>query len=145
MEKKIVFVLFLLSAGCLYGQNEVHSKITVLSGNSAFFPFNSYTKMNDGMQYTDWTRLRVLYFDTIADGSLDAASRWELLVRANTSDIPGDGGITPMNLDKVELLIALTTDDGTITTVATHTITDTDAQIVGNGANPTGRDIGVTI
>lgn len=144
LVKRFILILVFVSVGKIYGQ-EVHSKITVLSGSSVPLSFNSYTKMINGIEYSNWTRLRILYFDTINDGSLTAASTWELLVRANSANIAGDG-VVPMSLDKVELSVAAVTDDGTLNPIGGYlTLTNTDQPLVSNGANPTGRDIGATI
>lgn len=143
MKKYIIF-LFLLTVNYVYGQNQVHSKITILAGGSVVFPFNSYTKMHDGMEYTNWTRLKISYLDTLdIDGSLTPGSKWSLRVKATTNDIPGDGAVN-MNIDKVQLQVVLTTDDGTISNDAATYFTiaagSANTTIVSNGQNPTGRD-----
>ncbi|OQY00531.1 MAG: hypothetical protein B6I20_08590 [Bacteroidetes bacterium 4572_117] len=146
MKKYIIIVIILLNFSNVYGQNGIHSKITTLTGSSVFFPFNSYTKLYEGMEagYTNWTRFRILYFDTIAGGGLDGSSHWELMVRANTGNIVGDGSVSPMTLDKVELLVTYTNDVG-LTVTTPYTITGTDTQIIGNGTNPTGTTVGATV
>jgi len=143
--KGFVVILVLMMTETTYAQ-EVHSRITLLKGASVPISFDSYNKMYNGIEYTDWTRFRVLYFDTTSTGSLTAGSTWQLLVRANTADIQGDGGIIPMNLDKVELLVTV---NNTGTTAAAPSnpatyvaLTNVDTPIVIDGANSTGIDIG---
>lgn len=140
----IIYILMLLASNS--NAQEIHSRITLLKGASVPISFDSYNKMYNGIEYTDWTRFRVLYFDTISTGVLTPGSTWQLLVRANTADIQGDGGIIPMNLDKVELLVTVnntgTTSAAPASPATYVTLTNVDTPIVINGANSTGIDIG---
>ncbi|NJO88297.1 MAG: hypothetical protein HC831_04500 [Chloroflexia bacterium] len=124
----------------MYGQADTIIRLDVMSGSSTNFQFNSYSKIISGIEYTNWTRFRV-YFK-VHDGTHTGnptANTWELLVHANASPIPGDGGNT-LGLDRVELAVE-NAGSGTATAgignyvVITGTSQATADQLITGGAN----------
>jgi len=140
----LVSVLMLFSTVLVGGQNQ-HSKITILKGGSVFLPFNSYTKMENGIEYTDWTRLKILYFEesTSTPGTPEGTSYWKLSVRALTGAIIGDGSANDIPIDRVELLVAATNPGDLLAPINVYPLTTTDQVILTHGSNPTGTTIGV--
>ena len=130
-KKTILLLLILLITDFAYGQN-ITSRITIQSGGSIQFPFNSYTKLANGMNYTNWTRLQIYYLDTLNDGTLNGTSQWHLMVRANTGTIDGDGG-NSLSLNKVEIEATSTAGN----TAGKITLTNTDQAIITDGPNNT--------
>jgi len=129
----LIFIVVLINSGSsAYSQN-ITSRITILSGASVPFSFNSYTRLENGMSLASWTRLQIYYLDTLDDGSLNSSSQWHLLVRANSGNITGDEGGS-MTLDKVELEVSSTDGNAVGSRV---TLTSSDQEIVSNGSNPT--------
>ncbi len=130
-----ILILVLLLANTGFSQN-ITSRITVLSGSSVQLPFNSYTKIANGISYNNWTQIQIYYLDTLDDGTNNTTSQWHLMVRANSATIDGDGG-SSMPLDKVELEVSNISPASSGASAGRITLTNTDQEIVRNGANPT--------
>ncbi|MFW5793353.1 MAG: hypothetical protein ACOCWC_03645 [Bacteroidota bacterium] len=76
--------------------------LRITSGGSVNFRINSLNKYNDGVEYAQWTRLAVHFFD-----ELDATKTWKLEFKALSIQIHGDGG---QNIDLG--YISLLAEDG---------------------------------
>lgn len=101
MKKLLVLIIFLFFEISVNGQNTT-SRLTIESGGSLNFYFNSLQKYKTGIEYTDWTKLRIYYIDTIAGGGDGAYPLWKLDVKAMSPQINGDDGNT-LNLNTIEL------------------------------------------
>ena len=87
--KYLGLVLFFLLLLNFRAFSQVTSRLTVVSGNSVYFTFNSFTKFTTGIEYTDWT-----LFDVYFDDPGDVSNRWRLTVNTSATQIDGDGGNT---------------------------------------------------
>ena len=88
----IFFIFFSISG---FSQT---SRLTITSGNSVYFPFNSLAKMNNGISWVNWTRVTVFYSSLPGPGPFI----WRLEVVPNSANFDGDAGNT-MTLDHVEI------------------------------------------
>ncbi len=127
----IVSFLFFFPAYKGYSQNTT-SRLTVESGGSLNFYFNSLEKYKNGISYNDWTRLRIYYNDTTNTGGVGVFPNWKLDVKAASATIDGDAGNT-LNLNTIEIeasqLIGVT---GTLTGI--HALTNADVSLITGGA-----------
>ncbi len=104
---KCVFLLISLSVcyNCIYSQNDTLAKITILSGGSVNFHFNSYKKINEGIDVpyiNGWTRLRTQYKVTDNLGN-NVPTNWILSVRSATNTIVHDGTGVGLDLATVSI------------------------------------------
>jgi len=137
MKKFIVVLIAFLTLNNIYGQNTT-SRLTIIKGGSVNFHFNSYTKLDNGIEtgYNNWTNLQVYFIDTTNAGAINAGANWELYIKARTAQIDGDGG-NSMPLDKVEYQV--TTSSGTAIS-GWQQLTNSDLRIVSGGANPSNTE-----
>lgn len=90
------------------GQNNVTSRIRVVSGGTISFYFNSLSKYKSGLTLTDWTRLNVYFNDTVNGGGANPAGHgWRLLVRADDNGIIADGGAPALALSSIILTTSI--------------------------------------
>jgi len=94
MKKLLILIIFLISEIFVYSQTT--SRLTIESGGSLNFYFNSLQKYQNGIEYTDWTKLRIYYNDTGTNPT------WKLDVKALNPTFNGDAGNT-LNLNTLEL------------------------------------------
>lgn len=98
---RIVFVaIFILTNHCCLCQNTT-ARLSIESGGNLYFNINSFSKYQNGLEYTDWTRLRVYFLDTTNLGVVSGQS-WRLTVEAMNANIQGDAG-NILNLNTIEL------------------------------------------
>jgi len=77
--------------------------VNITSGNFPIFLFNTYTKLENGLNKVSYTKLNIHFNYT--DGTGDHSPfRWKLSVMAST-DLSGTGGNT-MNLNKIYLSVS---------------------------------------
>lgn len=101
MRKIIIIIMFFLSGHIVFSQNTT-SRLTIESGGSVNFFFNSFLKYSNGITYSDWTKLDVYYNDTTDAGGLGIHPTWKLDVKALSPTIDGDAGNT-LTLDVIEI------------------------------------------
>ncbi len=100
--KKLLFGFFLLFIFSeIYSQNTT-SRLTIESGGSLNFYFNSLSKYKNGIAFNDYTKLRIYYNDTTNTGGAGIFPNWKLDVKANSPTIDGDAGNT-LNLNTIEI------------------------------------------
>ena len=95
MRYFLIPIFFIIFSGNVLSQT---SRLTITSGNSVYFPFNSLTKMNNGISYINWTRVTVFYSRLPGPGPVI----WRLEVVPNSANFDGDAGNT-LTLDHVEI------------------------------------------
>ena len=101
MKKIILFQFLILIQLSSFSQNTT-SRLRIVSGGSLYFNFNSLSKYENGLTFTDWTRATVYFIDTTNLG-VQTALQWRLDVKATTATINGDGGNTlPLNTIEIE-------------------------------------------
>lgn len=91
--------ILILSSQASFGQ--LTTRITVNYGGSVYFHVNSMNKYQNGISYTNYTQLE-LYYKHDDGGGNPVGSDWELLVKANSPNIIGDGG-NVLSLSQVEI------------------------------------------
>jgi len=108
--KKYILLISVSLAICLLlplsviGQNNVTSRLRVVSGGTVSFIFNSLTKYKTGLILTDWTRLHVYFNDTISWGvANNLGNGWQLVVRADDIGVIADGGAPALALSSIIL------------------------------------------
>jgi len=77
-------ILILFNFG-LRSQN-ITSRLSLQSGGNIYFVFNSIEKYNNGISYTDWTKVKVYFIDTTNTGSQNP-TKWKLSVKATRDKI----------------------------------------------------------
>lgn len=97
---KCIVIILLCTNFVAYSQDTTAS-ITVLSGSTVHFYFNSYEKIEDGVMapYSNgWTRLRTRY-------KVNGVSSvpWVLMVRSATNEIEKDGSGDNLSLGTVRI------------------------------------------
>ncbi|MCP4178457.1 MAG: hypothetical protein GY756_11890 [bacterium] len=100
MAKFVVALIFIFLSFFGLTQNTT-ARLTIESGSSVYFNINSFTKYQNGLDYSNWTRLRVYFIDTTALGAV-SNKRWRITVEAMAGNIQGDAGNT-LNLNTIEL------------------------------------------
>jgi len=130
--KKIIFILFLLlSVYSISGQADTVAQLRVISGGSVYFHFNSLSKISTGIEYQNWTSLRI-YFVATNNSSAYTAAQWKLSVRTRTSGtISGDGGTNFLNTETVQIRAFYNA-----TWSSWISLTNADQILVNNGTNP---------
>jgi len=126
----LLFCLVVIS-NTVIGQN-ITKRVRVVSGGSASFIFNTIKDYNDGKVYSNWSRLYVYFLDTTNVGGDGASTGWELLVRANQTNIDSDDGSLNIPLSTIEITPSTLIAGATATPI---TLTDTDQQII-SGIDP---------
>ncbi len=102
MNKLLIMVFVILFFGNYAAGQNTTSRLTIESGGSVNFYFNSLEKYKNGITYTDWTKLRIYYNDTTDAGGIGIYPTWKLDVKALSPTIDGDAGNT-LNLNTIEL------------------------------------------
>jgi hypothetical protein len=130
--KKTTIVLILsFVTGNLFAQQWTAELDIPNEGLPLNFSINSFDKYNNGLSFT--VVGRIFYIDTICNPlpcSFVPGSRWELLVRANSAFIEGDGGNT-LPLSTIELEV--TTDDPIAIYNSPLVLSDVDQTLISNG------------
>lgn len=85
----------------LYSQNNITARLTVQGGRYVDFIVNSLSKYQNGVTYTDWTRVHVYYNDTIT-GPFAFGNGWQLDFKSNTANIEGATGLN-LDTETIEL------------------------------------------
>jgi len=109
-------------------------QLTVESGGYTDFKIYSLSQYEDGMSYTNWTRLKIVYKDTTSGIQAD---RWYLSFKANTTAFEGDIPSRSLPLDYVSLEVeSLVPEDPAATATlysGPHDLTDGFVSLVENG------------
>ena len=126
----------------------VTSRLSVYSGGNIEFNFNSIKKYNDGIIYTNYTKLSIYFIDTNDLGVPNPLARWKRTMKANTANIEGDGGD---NLPLSTIEVTTTNDVGfpTASYVVKEVLTQAGSDIITNGLQGSGTvnityDVGTT-
>ncbi len=108
--KSIVVLTFFIQAS-LYGQTSAGFYIE--RGSMVPFVFNSFAKLEQGVTYTNWTRIKIKMQETTVDGIDTFALGWTLSFRALTATIQGDRGVPADNLPLNTIRISSTDNSPT--------------------------------
>lgn len=147
IKLRIVGLLLTFIFFCQFGYSQDYADVRILKGGSLPFIVNSFSKYNNGVTLSDWTRLRLLM---VANGQ----SGWELYVNATIANIQSDLGPTHPNLDLSQIEINVSVEDENDPTYALETLPITLAfdgvgygSLIISGSNPgvTGTPLDVTI
>ena len=111
---KVLFFFLLMSISNIGTCQNQTIRLSVRTGGNVDFIFNSYKKFDQGIIYTDYTKLAVYYIDTDNAGNHTALTHWKLDFKANAANIEGSSS----NLDLRTL--ELTATDGGGTSSATY-------------------------
>ncbi len=96
MIRLLISFLFFSFSSLLLGQNS--AGFFIEKGNLVPFVFNSFSKLENGVTYTDWTRIKIKMQETTVDAIDTFILGWTLNFRAITPAINGDaGGSLPLN------------------------------------------------
>jgi len=98
---KLVVLLLLLTVNQAFAQSQ-SLRIKVTSGNNLEFNFNSYAKLKNGIQYDDFTTIKVSYSDVDENGDYTSTG-WRLSVNALSDDLIPDFGTRHLSLDIIEM------------------------------------------
>ncbi len=128
--KKFIIILLFLSIYSAYGQTDTVARVDILTGGSVTFHFNSYAKISNGIEYTNWTNLKAYFVATNA--GVPTAAQWRLTVRSNTANIVGDGG----NILDTRTVQVSANSAGQGTDQGWVSLTNADVLLVNNGTNP---------
>jgi len=109
-------------------------QLTVESGGYTDFKIYSLNQYEDGMSYTNWTRLKIAYKDSTSGIQTD---RWYLSFKANTTAFEGDIPSRSLPLDNVSLYVeSLVAEESSATATlyqGPHDISDGFVSLVENG------------
>ncbi len=90
-------ILFLLFCGSLKGLHGQTMGVVVVSGGTVQFQFNSYQKINDGINYLNYSRLKIYSIN------VDPACKgWKLYCKSN-SLVLSDDGFSSLSLSYVKV------------------------------------------
>lgn len=105
---KVLFLLFFFSLNTsLRGQDYYTKRVEVVKGSGVQFYFNSYTSIKNGLNYPEFTRLKIS-FDDIKGGIPDPFSPgWTLYCRASSSEILSDDGVSHLDLSYLVIKVNL--------------------------------------
>ncbi len=98
MKRIIILIFILIYVFSVKSQ----SRLRIESGGSIYFNFNSLTKYKNGLEYANWTKLTVFFYDTLADGT-QSNVKWKLEAHATTDEIINDAGGDNLLLETIEL------------------------------------------
>jgi hypothetical protein len=121
----LLFVCFCLSNHIF---SQITSRLTIETGGSIYFNFNSLDKYTNGIKLADWTEVRVSFEDPSA-----IPAKWILDVRA--SELQLDGVQTPFTLDLNTIEMEATTIIGLADAALPIALTNSDQHLVINGVN----------
>lgn len=110
MIKRTVYItaLLFIILNNNFAQHHTTARLRIDYGASVEFIFNTFTKYQTGITYSNWTQLSVYFVDTLDDGT--AGYNWALDVKANQSNIIGDFGGN-LDLSYIELFATSTSAD----------------------------------
>ena len=135
----LIITVCLISIKLINAQADTVARLTTIASGTVDFYFNSESKINNGIELTNFTRFRVYFVATDNLGNPTLAN-WRLLVRSNTAQIDGDAGNT-LDLRTVQISAnsgAGGTDQGWVS------LSSTDVILVDAGNNPA-NTVDVTI
>ncbi|PCJ87766.1 MAG: hypothetical protein COA57_04215 [Flavobacteriales bacterium] len=99
MRKKVFagcLLVAVLAAGNCFAQ--ASAGFFIEQGGNVPFVFNSISKLESGITYTDWTRIRIKMQELNVDAVDTFTSGWTLTFRAMAATIAGDqGGSIPLS------------------------------------------------
>ncbi|MBE9469123.1 MAG: hypothetical protein IMY72_12495 [Bacteroidetes bacterium] len=108
LKINILFILISISNISICQNQTI--RLSVRTGGNVDFIFNSYKKFDQGIVYTDYTKLAVYYIDTNNAGNHTALTHWKLDFKANSANIEGSSS----NLDLRTLELTATDGGGTL-------------------------------
>lgn len=94
--KKLLIAIFIFYGLTMFSQ----ARLSINSGGSVYFHFNSYQKYVNGVTYNDFTKMTIYYKDTTVANTYPT---WKLDVKALTPQINGDIAANTLALDVIEL------------------------------------------
>lgn len=98
---KLVVFFLLLAINQAFAQSQ-SLRIKVTSGNNLEFNFNSYSKLKNGIQYDDFTTIKVSFSDVDEHGAYTSTG-WRLSVNASSDDLIPDFGTRHLPLSIIEM------------------------------------------
>ena len=130
IHKLYILILLISISNIGICQNQT-SRLKIITGGNVSFIFNSFKKYDNGIIYTDYTKLAVYYIDT-TDSGVHQATTWQLDFKANSANIEGTG---TNNLALATLELTATDGGGNLS--ASHyyakPLTNSDATLVDTG------------
>lgn len=94
MYKFVLFIFTMISSFVLQqGVKAQTGGFYIEYGSTVPFVFNSMQKLDQGITYTDWTRIKIKMEENNADAIDTFALGWTLSFRALTATIVGDRGV----------------------------------------------------
>ena len=133
--KKELLLFFIILLGLTYTYSQEHnttSRLRIESGGSIYFNFNSLNKYENGLEYTNWTKITVYFIDTLKSDGSQTAMKWKLDVKAMSNDITGDAGPPHLDLNTIEL--EATSNDALATLSGIIPLTNSDVSLITNGS-----------
>lgn len=127
-----VFLAFILATMLMHlqGQNNVTSRIRVLRGANLSFIFNTFSRFDNGVTYSEFTELRLYFNDTIDGGAANpSGAGWQLTMRALQPNIEGDMSTATIPLATIRATIHYDGNDYgpfDLSTLETKILEDTD-------------------
>jgi hypothetical protein len=110
MRTIIILCIFLINTHLSLAQ--ASAGFYIERGSQVPFVFNSFAKLQDGVTYTDWTRIRIKMQELTVDATDTFALGWTLSYRATTAAIVGDRGV-PADYLPLNTLRLASTDNST--------------------------------
>lgn len=95
-----------------YGYSQESAGFYIERGSQVPFVFNTISKLESGVTYTDWTRIRIKMQEVTVDALDTFALGWTLSFRALTASMPGDRGV-PADYLPLSTLRLSSTDNST--------------------------------
>jgi len=118
--KKLLIAIYILYGGGMFGQ----ARLSINSGSSVYFHFNSYQKYVNGVTYPNFTELLISYNDTTVANTYQ---NWKIDVKALSPNINGDIPPNMLDLDVIELEAS-----GTGVSTGLQSLTNTDVKLTGD-------------
>lgn len=94
------------------GSSQESAGFYIEKGSQVPFVFNTISKLESGVTYTDWTRIRIKMQESNVDAIDTFALGWTLSFRALTASMPGDRGV-PADYLPLNTLRLSSTDNST--------------------------------
>jgi len=96
---RVILYIIFFNLVSLYCFSQSSAGFFIEQGQVVPFVFNSFSKLEQGITYTNWTRIKVKMQELDPTGGSDtSALGWTLSFRALTPSIVGDAGIPANNL-----------------------------------------------
>jgi len=127
MIRYFLIIVLLCNGINIIAQHQTTARLKIESGGSVEFIFNTFYEYNNGITYTDWTKLSVYFIDTIA--GVPTAMQWKLDVRAMDTDIRGFAN----NLDLETIEFEVNGDAGPTYSAVPLQLKNFDQSLVTNG------------